>query len=63
MSLEQNEKDAARFRWLMENAVRMRRADSEGPECPMLALLVDIWNHDSKTPAVERIIKYIDEQL
>lgn len=63
MSQESIEKDAARFRWLMEKAVTMRRADTQGPECPLLQLAVDLWNEDSKTPAVERIIKFIDSGL
>jgi hypothetical protein len=58
-----NEKDAACFRWLMVNAVYMRKADANGPECPILHLMTDLWNSQPDVSAQERLVKHIEEQI
>lgn len=47
--------DAKRYRWLMENKVRMRTADSYGPACPALEFFADRWNERPDLSPQERI--------
>lgn len=54
--------DAARYRWLMDNCVKMADACRDGPEHPELYLYADLWNEQSTVPAKIRIEQEIDRQ-
>lgn len=56
-------KDADRFRWLITNKSGKRRADSDGPECPMLLMYADIWNLQPHRPPADRLVEAIDAAL
>lgn len=54
--------DGERYQYLM-SMVTMRRADSDGPECPMLSMYADIWNEEPNKPAKQRIQEVLDKGI
>jgi hypothetical protein len=52
--------DAARYRWLIENCVKVADGDREGPEHPELHLSADIFNEHPTLSAKVRIEQEID---
>lgn len=54
--------DGQRYQHLMEK-VTMRRADSDGPECPMLLVYADIWNEQPNKTAKQRIQEVLDNEI
>lgn len=55
--------DSERLHWLLTNAVGMQPADRDGPECPRLFLLADIWNTHPEIPPWQRILSEINSRM
>jgi hypothetical protein len=54
--------DAARYRWLIENCVKMADSSRDGPEHPELYLYADLFNEHPNLPAKVRIEQEIDRR-
>ena len=61
--IEKDAQDAARYRWLMANAVGMAPETRDGPPHPVLELYADIFNERSHQTPQFRITRKIDAAM